>query len=193
MKQTKQALVYAITAAGCLGSISIQGAEPAQLMIDAGPCVLLENASRRYACYEQQVEAALNGSAAASQAPPAASSGASVSETAVAGTAAAVAGAAATSGTASSAEDDFGFPEPEAEEEKAVEELHSVISELEETVPNQHLITLENGQVWRQTRPDSRFRMRSGHHVRVYPTRWGDDYRMSVEELRGYIQVERVQ
>lgn len=53
------------------------------------------------------------------------------------------------------------------------------------------VITLDNGQVWRQTVPMP-YRLREGLEVRLYPSRWGDTYRLTNDQLRGYIQVERV-
>ena len=58
-------------------------------------------------------------------------------------------------------------------------------------MPNAYLITLDNGQVWRQTVPMS-YRLREGAEVRLYPSQWGDGYRLTDDNLRGYIQVERV-
>ncbi|HEX5418980.1 MAG TPA: hypothetical protein VFY39_03200, partial [Gammaproteobacteria bacterium] len=59
------------------------------------------------------------------------------------------------------------------------------------TVPNSYLITLENGQVWRQTYPEV-YHLQPGYKVRIYPSRWGNSYRMSSDKLHGFIQVERV-
>src|SRR5690606_41379495 len=71
------------------------------------------------------------------------------------------------------------------------EELFGVVASLRETVPNCYVISRENGQVWRQVRP-SFYPLRPGQTVRIYSTNWGDSYRMSAEELNGFIQVERV-
>ncbi|HEU4619493.1 MAG TPA: hypothetical protein VFV10_15760 [Gammaproteobacteria bacterium] len=54
------------------------------------------------------------------------------------------------------------------------------------------MITLENGQIWRQMTPEI-YPLQEGFEVKIYPTRWGNAYRLSVEELGGFIQVERVQ
>lgn len=64
------------------------------------------------------------------------------------------------------------------------------VTELRETVPNSYVITLDNGQVWRQTRPQY-YRLRPGSEVRIYYSRW-KSFRLTSEELRGHIQVERV-
>jgi hypothetical protein len=65
------------------------------------------------------------------------------------------------------------------------------IAGLRETVPNSYLITLDNGQVWRQIRPKW-VPLRIGHEVRIYSTTWGAAFRLSIEGLSGYLQVERV-
>ena len=60
---------------------------------------------------------------------------------------------------------------------------------LRETVPNAYLITLDNGQVWRQTVPQY-YPLRPGSDVRIYYSRWRA-YRLTSPERNGYIQVER--
>lgn len=79
----------------------------------------------------------------------------------------------------------------EADEDDESREYVGTIASLRERLPNQYLITLENGQVWRQVYPEH-YRLQPGHRVRIYPTRWGTSYRLTVEELHGFIQVERV-
>jgi hypothetical protein len=64
------------------------------------------------------------------------------------------------------------------------------VAELRETVPNSYLITLDNGQVWRQTRPLA-YPLRAGHEVRIY-TQGRFGHRLTNRELRGFIVVERV-
>ena len=63
------------------------------------------------------------------------------------------------------------------------------VAELRETVPNSYLITLDNGQVWRQTVPQY-YPLRPGSDVRIYYSRWRA-YRLTSPALNGYIQVER--
>jgi hypothetical protein len=57
---------------------------------------------------------------------------------------------------------------------------------------NDYRITLENGQIWRQTQA-RRYALRTGYHVRVYPSPWGESFRLAAEELNGFIQVQRIQ
>ena len=88
-------------------------------------------------------------------------------------------------------EEKFGLPPEKQEDEKDLVELHSTISELKEYVPNRYLITLENGQVWRQM-VGEKYELRVGNNVSIYPSRWGKSFRLSVEGFKGFIQVERV-
>jgi L-alanine-DL-glutamate epimerase-like enolase superfamily enzyme len=69
-------------------------------------------------------------------------------------------------------------------------DIEARITELRETVPNSYVITLDNGQVWRQTVPKL-YPMRPGHPVRVYYSKW-NTYRLTSEPLKSFIQVERV-
>ena len=86
--------------------------------------------------------------------------------------------------------ENFGLTPEKKDDEKDLVELHSTISKLKETVPGRYLITLENGQVWRQMVGES-YRLRVGHRVRIYSTHWGNAFRLSVEGMKGFVQVER--
>ena len=86
--------------------------------------------------------------------------------------------------------------EREAEEraeaaEAAANEIHATITALRERGPNSWLITLDNGQMWDQVRPQW-YPLRPGQQVRLYPTNWGSSYRLSEIGRGGYIQVQRV-
>lgn len=75
-------------------------------------------------------------------------------------------------------------------EEPEVQEIQARITDLRETVPNSYLITLDNGQVWRQTVPKD-YGLREGIPVRIYYSRWRA-YRLTNDQLKSFIQVERV-
>ena len=70
-------------------------------------------------------------------------------------------------------------------------EIVSTVAAFRETVPNSYVITLENGQVWRQTFAE-RYSLRVGQSVTLSPTRWGKRFRLSAEGSNSNIQVERV-
>lgn len=53
------------------------------------------------------------------------------------------------------------------------------------------VITLASGQVWRQM-VNKRYNLQVGQDVKIAPTMWGNAYRLSVKDLGGFIQVERV-
>lgn len=78
-----------------------------------------------------------------------------------------------------------------SEEASDTVEIFATVTALRETVPNTYVITLDNGQVWRQMRP-KRYYIRTGQSVRLYSTHWGPSFRLTAEGVGGYIQVERV-
>lgn len=177
----------------------VTAAQAPSLVVDVGPCITLETAVERYTCYENQVDAVLSGGpgtqGSTNSAAPRAAAPPRDSGNANAGSQSTARSAARES---VDNPDDFGFPREVIEQRRGEEpqqpvtEVHSVIAELEQVIPHQYIITLENGQVWRQSRPAPNMRLQAGHHVRIYPTRWGDDMRMSVEELNGFVQVSRL-
>jgi hypothetical protein len=70
-------------------------------------------------------------------------------------------------------------------------ELIDTVASIEQTGPSLLLITLEGGQQWQQM-ISKRYTLKVGDEVRIYPTRWGNSFRLSSERAGGYIQVERV-
>jgi hypothetical protein len=68
-------------------------------------------------------------------------------------------------------------------------EIVATVTELRQTVPNAYVITLDNGQVWRQAHPMP-YPLRTGLVVHVRETNFG--YRLTAPELHGQINVERV-
>jgi hypothetical protein len=172
--RTKHALRsagLAALAAG-LGAAELAAAQEqtAPVSVDVSQCVKLTTPEERLACFEAQVEAA-DAAAASGEGAPAAAGGAA-------------AGGAAAGGAAGARS------APEADESDDPPDIFGTIVELRETVPNSFLITLDNGQVWRQTVPQH-YALRQGMPVRLYYSRWRA-YRLTNERLRGFIQVERV-
>jgi hypothetical protein len=51
-------------------------------------------------------------------------------------------------------------------------------------------ITLSNGQVWQQTDLE-KLDLKEGYSVRIYPSKWGPGFRLSAQEVKGFIQVAR--
>ena len=80
---------------------------------------------------------------------------------------------------------------PRRDAEAKPPEIVATVTELHETVPNAWLITLDNGQVWRQSIPQ-RFALKTGQRVTLRTSKWGASYRLSADTLNGFIQVERV-
>jgi hypothetical protein len=75
--------------------------------------------------------------------------------------------------------------------DRAQRELTSTVAAVREIQPGRIEVTLENGQVWRQTNAD-RYDLLVGHEVKLYPTGFGQYFRLASTTLRGFIQVERV-
>jgi hypothetical protein len=67
----------------------------------------------------------------------------------------------------------------------------SQVASLRELQSGRLEVTLTTGQIWRQTNSD-RYNLLVGHEVRIYPTGFGQYFRLSSTEARGFIQVERV-
>jgi hypothetical protein len=186
--------LVAVVAAGLVVlQPAIQGQEPDNVTIDVSDCVALEKPGERLDCFERQLEAqrraapATNSTAPARAAPapaaPAPTTPASPAPTAA---------ARETARTAISAPDAVEeIRGRRGREEPAGREIVAVVTELRETVPNTWTITLDNGQVWRQS-PPKWYPLRTGAQVRLYPTTWGTSYRLTVAETKGFIQVERV-
>lgn len=172
----------AVVAANFVLGQAVQGQQPADVTIDVSDCVDLEKPEERLACFEREVEAQRRpGPAAApvaSGTPPAPAAPAPVRREVIPAPAPSAAAA-----------------EPRRERGRRAEplppEIAAKITSLRETVPNTWTITLDNNQVWRQTTPQQ-FALRPGMDVRLYPTHWGDAYRLTVVGLKGHIQVARV-
>jgi len=124
----------------------------------ASACRTEADDARRLACYDRAV-----GRATGAAAPAAATATAAVP---VAAAAAAV-----------KTEDDFGRERQLAYEEdqkraeatRAVGELQSTVVGLEKRMDGLLTFTLDNGQVWRQARPDSKFSIKQGDAIRIQP------------------------
>jgi hypothetical protein len=55
------------------------------------------------------------------------------------------------------------------QESRAAGELNAAVTAIETRVDGLMTITLDNGQVWRQSRPDSMFRLKVGDPVKIQP------------------------
>jgi hypothetical protein len=160
--------------AAVTGLAAIYGVDPVLAQQDSGPvtvevseCLELESPDERLACFENRVDTARQEGSAAPPAEP------SVTP-------------APNDADYDSADKTLDAPSPADRPE-----IVGTIAGLRETVPNAYLITLENGQVWRQMRPKA-YPLRAGDAVRIYPTNWGPAYRLTVEGIGSFIQVERV-
>lgn len=187
-------------AAGILAAYGpAQAQDSGKVMIDAAQCMKLETAEARLACYESRAaqaaparpaepSPAANAPAATAPAAATAAATAPVATTTAATAPAAPAAAAVPSQPAPSAPP---RARRAARDTAPAEQIVSRVKEFREFMPSSYMITLENGQVWRQTYPQE-YPLRPGLQVRIYGTRWGSASRLSADELKGYIQVVRV-
>jgi hypothetical protein len=139
---------------------SILAALPAAAMEEKTlkACRALQNDAERLACYDREVD---RETARPAPAEPAAQ----------------VAPPAAPAAAPASAEDRFGRERAiEYEERVRVEkesrevgELKALVESIETRIDGLMTITLDNGQVWRQSRPDSLFRLEAGDPVKIRP------------------------
>jgi len=180
-------------------SAGVQAAQQADaFLIDAGPCLAFTTAVERLVCFEEQVKtaealetarASVTGRSAqpaisVRPAAPAAANTQSRNQEQVQ--------PAAPVAINSTAENFGRATDAEIRQNKdGGEEMFATIAEVKEIAPNKRLITLTNGQVWRQINSE-RYGLENEQTVRIYPTKWGNSYRMAVEKLGGFIQVERV-
>jgi hypothetical protein len=54
-------------------------------------------------------------------------------------------------------------------ESRELGELKALVESIETRIDGLMTITLDNGQVWRQSRPDSQFRLKTGDAVKIQP------------------------
>jgi hypothetical protein len=170
--RTEVGPVACAVVAGCLAAaLPASAQETDSVTVDVGECTDLESPEERLACYEAQVEAELKrrDSEAAATAPER------------------PADAAPPPPRTETRDTDQPAAAPEAEPVEIV----GTVASVRETIPNNYTITLEDGQIWRQTYP-KKYPLRAGHRVTIYPTRWGSSFRLESDSVRGYIQVERV-
>jgi hypothetical protein len=200
---------------GALLPGAASGQESGAITVDATECVKLTSPAERLACFEAGVDDALRerAPAAAPSAPAAPAQRAPAAPAASSRPAAAPTEPAARS---SGAHTPPAAPQParaEPARQRAAEparsarrdrdrdadaedstptEIVGVIAELRETVPNSYVITLADGQVWRQTRA-APYPLTTGATVRIYEVeRWGGSYRLTAVGRKGFIQVAPV-
>jgi hypothetical protein len=172
--------LLAICLGDVLGSQACLAQLPEELSVDVADCIRMESAAQRFRCYENKVDDALN-----HPQDIAASDGDRLAPIAEEPRAQPL-----NDSPSSRTEDRFFSEERRAERGEPIV-FNSAISALRETVPDRYLITLENGQVWRQMLP-KKYGLEVGQEVSIYSTRWGKSYRLTVENLGSFVQVERI-
>jgi hypothetical protein len=196
IQRTKRGLrFWCVAVLASAGAVHSAAAQSERLTVEVGQCVDLPTPEQRLACFESQVEAARGAKAGAQAAPEVAAPPSREPAPRAATTAPASANSSERPAPSASSEvpAEFGFREPRRAESEpaAAPEVRGKIVELRETVPNAFVITLDNGQVWRQTRPDPYVMLRVGYDVRINMSRFRA-YRLTSPATRGFVQVERV-
>jgi hypothetical protein len=168
---------------GICGSAFGQGTDT--LNVDLAQCIGLHLDADRFACYQERVDAALAAKSPSALAEPENSAGAQSPISAPARRPTPTAAEASVSGGLSS--NDAALDQTD---ESDAGEIFGTITALRELSPDMWVITLDNGQVWQmnQSKP---YPLRVGLEARVYETRWGNAYRLSVPEHGGFVQVRR--
>lgn len=137
-------------------------------------CRSLASDGERLACYDRAAGRILAQPAAPKPMPAdAAPAAATPAAAATAATAAATTATTPPSG----ADDNFGRERVLAAEEakrqeeqtRAIGELSATVTDIDTRMDGLMTITLDNGQVWRQTRPDSMFRLKTGDRIQIQP------------------------
>jgi hypothetical protein len=159
------ALTAAAIAALACGH-AVQGQESRTVTVDVAQCVDLESEAARRDCFAAQVDEVLEQRAApASHAAEPESAAERATEPAM--------------------------PAQRQPEHQDEEEYFGTITALRERLPNAYVITLDNGQIWQQVQPEA-YPLRPGLEVRIYPTNWGDSYRLIAADTGRHIQVRRI-
>lgn len=59
------------------------------------------------------------------------------------------------------------------QESRDLSELHATVTEIWTRADGLMVLTLDNGQIWKQVRPDSLFRIKAGEQVKIQPAALG--------------------
>ncbi|MFZ9585888.1 MAG: hypothetical protein ACO280_13175 [Pseudohongiellaceae bacterium] len=203
---TAPTLLALLALSGAATSAMAQGQD--QAVLDAiKQCSQLADATERYACFDRATAAAglrPGGAAPAAGAPapsPRAPGAATTQSRIPASPPRPAEPAAATPppapATAAGSRSGAPFDPPAVEARRqatdSAEEnsYRDRIVDLREREPGKWLITLESGQQWYQVE-SKRYALGKGMDVRIYPGLFGSSWRLSADELKGFVQVQRV-
>jgi hypothetical protein len=166
----------AIAAAGfgaCALGTAVSYAQPAEgVNVDVAACLELETREAQLECYEARVQETL--------------------ETRGQGTGTSQQTTSTTNRPAAARAEPPLRSQPLFETFDESDDIVARVTSVREVEPHQYMIELDNGQVWKQNRP-KRYNLRVDAEVRLYPTHWGSSYRLTDPEVKGFIQVERLQ
>lgn len=189
-RSPEQHLLAVATLASVILAALVLGAAPVSAQVastDIRQCFDIADDAARIRCYDN-VARALNGQAPL---PPLYQAPTLYPET----QAPAAAGTQPVASSADTGDDQvvtFGLPRARVDGlgEDAV--LYDRIAELDKSGFGDYVVTLESGQVWKQTSAQE-YHLREGQEVSIRSTSWGSDYRLHADGVPGHIQVTRVQ
>jgi len=177
--------------AGLLVLQPAAGQDTDAVTVEVGRCIELDSAEARLACFDAQVGGVLDERSTAEPSEPSPSiDNADPSRNQPERDA--VLTRQAQRVERATARPTANVPPRRAEAEpEAPDEYFGTVVTLRERLPNAHVITLDNGQIWEQVEPKL-YPLRPGLEVRIYPTKWGDAYRLNGQGTGGHIKVRRV-
>lgn len=189
------AVEFALIAILCVvAAPSAMSQENDAVTVDVARCIDLESAEARLACFGLEVNAVLEQrEAIEADASDAETAGREVDVDASAGAAPPI-DPPARSIPARENQDDAGARQAaviETGADETADEYTGTVVDFYERLPSAYVITLDNGQVWLQTEP-KQYPLRPGLEVRIYPTGWGQKYRLHGIGTGNHIQVQRI-
>ncbi len=165
--------------------VSVLGTVPALAQenpgtVEAGlrDCGQITDSVARYACYDR-LTATLRPSAPGTLQGPTRS------------TIPAVRPAAPASETPAAASTDSAATTADAAAAGESREMTDTVTDVRQIEPGMVMVTLSSGQVWRQVNGRA-YPLKSGMQIRLYKGLFGTSWRITNDELKGFIQVERV-
>lgn len=153
----------------CLAALAAGPASASdEVRATLGSCRALADDGERLACYDRAAGRIL----AQSDAPTATRAAPASAAPVIAAPAPAAAAV-----PSPAAADNFGRERVQAAEAakrqeqqtREIGELSATVTDIDTRMDGLMTITLDNGQVWRQTRPDSMFRLKTGDSIRIQP------------------------
>ena len=169
-----------------------QESDTPRLNVDLTECIEITSDEERFACFQQRADQAVSERPSTTGEAPAEMPRSARQQAPTQPAQPATERAAARPESNSEAPDSRRTQRSERKRERRRrDEISATITELRETIPNQWVISLDNGQIWQMISP-AKYPMRVGQAATLRSTRWGPAYRLTVSELGGQVSVRKV-